>query len=89
MAAIFAMLVDEAALGELVPLVHDELHVLNVAVAPEARRRGVARALAAVSDAAAGTGHLMPQIIDAVRARGTLGEISDALRAAWGVYRPA
>jgi ribosomal-protein-alanine N-acetyltransferase len=24
-------------------LVHDELHVLNVAVAPEARRRGVAR----------------------------------------------
>jgi len=26
-------------------LVHDELHVLNVAVAPEARRRGVARAL--------------------------------------------
>jgi ribosomal-protein-alanine N-acetyltransferase len=26
-------------------LVHDELHVLNVAVAPEARRRGVAQAL--------------------------------------------
>jgi ribosomal-protein-alanine N-acetyltransferase len=26
-------------------LVHDELHVLNVAVAPEERRRGVARAL--------------------------------------------
>lgn len=26
-------------------LVHDELHVLNVAVAPEARRRGVARAV--------------------------------------------
>ena len=26
-------------------LVHDELHVLNVAVAPEARRRGVARAI--------------------------------------------
>jgi ribosomal-protein-alanine N-acetyltransferase len=25
--------------------VHDELHVLNVAVAPEARRRGVARAM--------------------------------------------
>ena len=28
-------------------LVHDELHVLNVAVAPEARRRGVARAILA------------------------------------------
>jgi ribosomal-protein-alanine N-acetyltransferase len=26
-------------------LVHDELHVLNVAVAPEARRRGVGRAV--------------------------------------------
>jgi ribosomal-protein-alanine N-acetyltransferase len=26
-------------------LVHDELHVLNVAVAPEARRQGVARAI--------------------------------------------
>ena len=26
-------------------LVHDELHVLNVAVAPEARRHGVARAI--------------------------------------------
>ena len=26
-------------------LVHDELHVLNVAVAPEARRRGLARAI--------------------------------------------
>jgi methylmalonyl-CoA mutase N-terminal domain/subunit len=27
-------------------------------------------------------------IIEAVRARASLGEISDALRAAWGVYRP-
>jgi len=31
---------------------------------------------------------LMPAIIDAVRARATVGEISDALRAAWGEYRP-
>jgi [ribosomal protein S18]-alanine N-acetyltransferase len=36
----------EAILGFVIFwLVHDELHVLNVAVAPEARRRGVARAL--------------------------------------------
>ncbi|HEU4385119.1 MAG TPA: ribosomal protein S18-alanine N-acetyltransferase [Anaeromyxobacteraceae bacterium] len=36
----------EAVLGVVVFwLVHDEVHVLNVAVAPEARRRGVARAL--------------------------------------------
>ena len=32
---------------------------------------------------------LMPLIVDAVRARATVGEISDALRAVWGEYRPA
>ncbi|HEU5170257.1 MAG TPA: methylmalonyl-CoA mutase family protein [Gemmatimonadales bacterium] len=55
-------------------------------------RRDAARAeagLRAVGDAAAGTTPLMPAIIDAVRARATLGEISDALRRVWGVYRPA
>jgi methylmalonyl-CoA mutase N-terminal domain/subunit len=31
----------------------------------------------------------MPPIIEAVRARTTLGEISDTLRDVWGVYRPA
>ena len=30
---------------------------------------------------------LMPRIIDAVRARATVGEISDILRAVWGTYR--
>ena len=35
----------------------------------------------------AGT-NLMPVIIDAVRARCTVGEISDALRGVWGVYQP-
>ena len=38
--------------------------------------------------AAAGTTPLMPPIVDAVRARATLGEISDTLRDVWGVYRP-
>jgi ribosomal-protein-alanine N-acetyltransferase len=37
----------------IVWLIHDELHVLNVAVAPEARRRGVARALLAEVEARA------------------------------------
>lgn len=32
---------------------------------------------------------LMPLLIDAVRARATVGEISDALRAEWGEYRPS
>jgi methylmalonyl-CoA mutase N-terminal domain/subunit len=55
-----------------------------------ARRDGAAvrAALAGVRGIAAATGPLMPAIIDAVRARATLGEISDELRAAWGVFRP-
>jgi methylmalonyl-CoA mutase N-terminal domain/subunit len=40
-----------------------------------------------VASAARGTEPLMPPIIDAVRARASLGEISDTLREAWGVYR--
>jgi methylmalonyl-CoA mutase, N-terminal domain len=52
-------------------------------------RRAVSAALDSVRDAAAGRGPLMPPIIDAVRARATLGEISDTLRAVWGVYRPS
>jgi methylmalonyl-CoA mutase N-terminal domain/subunit len=36
----------------------------------------------------AGT-HLMPLIIDAVRARATVGEIAATLAENWGYYRPA
>ncbi|HEY4306502.1 MAG TPA: methylmalonyl-CoA mutase family protein [Gemmatimonadaceae bacterium] len=32
--------------------------------------------------------HLMPLIVDAVRVRASVGEIADALRETWGVYRP-
>jgi len=45
--------------------------------------------LDALQQAAAGTDQLMPVIIEAVKARATLGEISDTLRSVWGVYRPA
>jgi methylmalonyl-CoA mutase, N-terminal domain len=48
----------------------------------------VQRALAAVKAAAAGSDPLMPPILEAVRVRATLGEISDVLRAVWGEYRP-
>ncbi|MFL5403263.1 MAG: methylmalonyl-CoA mutase [Gemmatimonadales bacterium] len=51
--------------------------------------RAVKAGLAEVRQAAAGAAPLMPPIIAAVRARATLGEISDTLRAVWGVYRPA
>jgi len=45
--------------------------------------------LETVRSAARGSDNLMPPIIDAVKAMVTLGEISDALREEWGVYRPA
>jgi methylmalonyl-CoA mutase, N-terminal domain len=48
----------------------------------------VGTALEKVREVAGSTDPLMPLIIDAVRARATLGEISDTLRDVWGVYRP-
>jgi len=52
----------------------------------------VKRALGSLRDAASSQSqelHLMPRIIDAVRARTTVGEISETLAATWGLYRPA
>jgi methylmalonyl-CoA mutase N-terminal domain/subunit len=53
-------------------------------------RRDATRAetvLEHVREAARGDENLMPPLIEAVRAGATLGEISDVLRAEWGVYR--
>src|SRR5262245_44308437 len=58
---------------------------------------GVASALEALSNAATGFSDvaarerpaLMPLIIDAVRARASVGEISSMLSARWGMYRPS
>src|SRR5262249_57776533 len=48
-----------------------------------------AAALGALRDAAkASDSLLMPVIIDAARARASVGEIADSLREAWGEYRP-
>jgi len=44
---------------------------------------------ASASDSAEISAKLMPLIIDAARARATLGEIADTLASAWGMYRPA
>ena len=48
----------------------------------------VAAALEGIRRAAGTADPLMPHIIDAVRSRATLGEISDALRDVWGSFRP-
>jgi methylmalonyl-CoA mutase N-terminal domain/subunit len=50
-------------------------------------RASVEAGIAAVEQAARTSEPLMPRIIEAVRARSTIGEISDALRRAWGTYR--
>ena len=60
----------------------------RVAGVRSARDNGAVTArLGAVARAAGGTEPLMGAIIDAVRARATIGEISDALRGVWGTYR--
>jgi methylmalonyl-CoA mutase, N-terminal domain len=53
------------------------------------RRRRGAGAPGGVRAAARGSENLMPRIVDAVKAMARSGEISDALRAEWGTYRPA
>ncbi len=62
----------------------------TVVEAARAKRNGAAviTALEAVKTAAAGSTPLMAPIIEAVRARATVGEIADALRSVWGEYRP-
>ena len=48
----------------------------------------VEASLAGIRRAAAGDANLLPVLIEAVRRRVTLGEISHALREVWGEYRP-
>jgi methylmalonyl-CoA mutase N-terminal domain/subunit len=57
--------------------------------------KAVSRCLEALSASAASLiserherSHMMPLIIDAVRARCTTGEISDTLESQWGAYSP-
>jgi methylmalonyl-CoA mutase N-terminal domain/subunit len=52
-------------------------------------REAVERALAAVEEAARGTDNLLPPMKEALRARATLGEVSDVLRRVFGEHRPA
>ncbi len=49
----------------------------------------VERALTRISEVASAADNLMPYIVGAVKARATLGEVSDTLRVVWGEYRVA
>jgi methylmalonyl-CoA mutase N-terminal domain/subunit len=48
----------------------------------------VAAKLDALREAAKGTGNVLHPMKEALRANATLGEVSDALRDVFGVYRP-
>jgi methylmalonyl-CoA mutase N-terminal domain/subunit len=48
----------------------------------------VSRALETIEAAAEGSRNLLPHVKEALRARATLGEVSDALRRVFGEYRP-
>jgi methylmalonyl-CoA mutase N-terminal domain/subunit len=51
-------------------------------------QRAVAKHLDTLRAAAAGPGNMLPPIKDALRSGATLGEVCDAMREVWGVYRP-
>jgi methylmalonyl-CoA mutase N-terminal domain/subunit len=48
----------------------------------------VDRWLAELTDAASGDGNVLYPMREALRAKATVGEVSDALRTVWGVYQP-
>jgi methylmalonyl-CoA mutase N-terminal domain/subunit len=51
-------------------------------------RASVDEALRRIEETARGTGNLLPPMREALRARATLGEVSDVLRRVFGEYRP-
>ena len=78
---------------------HDALHKIDLglekrqkeklaAVRAERSHAAAQGALQRVAQTARDGGNLMPAILDAVRAYATLGEISDAMREAFGEYAP-
>ncbi len=73
------MRIDPAAEGEQVA----RLRAFRARRDPEAW----AMAMSRLGAAAAGTHNLVPALIDAVKAGGTLGEVSDQLRETWGRHR--
>jgi methylmalonyl-CoA mutase N-terminal domain/subunit len=83
---------DEAEPAEVFP-VDPELQRQQVArlgrVRAERDQGAVDVALDDVRAAARGTQNLLVPMKEALRRMATLGEVSDALRAEWGVYRPA
>jgi methylmalonyl-CoA mutase N-terminal domain/subunit len=75
---------------EILRISHEvEREQVRVLAARKAARDNTAveAALATMLEAARSGTNMVPAMLDAVRAEATLGEICDALRAEWGVYR--
>jgi isobutyryl-CoA mutase large subunit len=75
---------------EILRISHEvEREQVRVLGARKAERddEAVRTALATMLDAARTGANMVPAMLDAVRAEATLGEICDALREEWGVYR--
>ena len=92
---------QEAIVGVNQQVADDDVPIDILTIDPQVERNQIARVeelrrtrdnaaltrkLKALEHAAQGDGNLMPQILDAVRAYGTIGEISDVLRGVWGTY---
>ena len=71
------------------PAIEAEQAARLVALRAERDAAAVAQALADVRAVAAGEGNVLYPLREALRRRATVGEVCDALRDVWGVYRPA
>ena len=71
------------------PAIGDEQCARLAALRAERDQDAVDAALEAVKAAARGTDNVLYPLRDALRARATVGEVSDALREVWGLYTPA
>ena len=70
------------------PTIESEQRARLERVRAERDQAAVDAALGRVREAAAGTDNLLYPMRDALRARATVGEVSNALRDVWGVYTP-
>jgi methylmalonyl-CoA mutase, N-terminal domain len=67
----------------------EEAQARRLAVIRESRdRASFSKHIDALKTTAEGTDNVLPPLRDALRAGATLGEVCDALRDVWGVYRP-
>jgi len=71
------------------PAIGDEQCARLAALRADRDQVAVDAALDAVRAAARGTDNVLHPLRDALRARATVGEVSDALREVWGLYVPA